>query len=123
MAAPYLQELEALLANTAATIGSETNIDARHFFSGAAAHAEGRMFISLTPAGLALKLSEADRDILYGMGGRPLKYFPKAPVKKDYLVLPDAIAADDAALAGWIEKSVAHVLTLPQPRPKSGGRK
>lgn len=122
MAAPYLQALEALLARNAAAIGSETNVEARHFFSGAAAYAEGRMFISLTPAGLALKLSEADRTSLSGLGARPLKYFPKAPVKKDYLVLPDAIAGDDAALAGWIEKSVAYVLTLPQPRPKSGGR-
>jgi TfoX/Sxy family transcriptional regulator of competence genes len=122
MAEPYLQELEALLARNAAALGGRSNTEARHFFSGAAAYADGRMFISLTPAGLALKLSEADRASLSELGGRPSKYFPKAPTKKDYLVLPDAIADDDAALAGWIEKSVAYVLTLPQPRPKSGGR-
>ncbi len=119
----YLNDLETVLTQTAAGLDSKTDIAARHFFSGAAAYADGRIFISLTPAGLALKLSEDDRAILQGLGARPLQYFPKAPVKKDYLVLPGSITQDSAALAGWVEKSVGFVLTLPKPQPKSGIRK
>ena len=122
MADAYLRELEQKLRQCMPASASKVPIEARHFFSGAAAYADGRIFMSLTPAGLALKLSAEDRAALAKLGAQPLQYFPKAPVKKDYLVLPDAIAADDDALAGWVEKSVAYVLTLPKPRPKSGGR-
>ena len=50
------------------------------------------------------------------------------PPSARYIVIPgldhtDAIANDSAALAGWLEKSVGYVLTLPKPRAKSGGRK
>ncbi|NKB48740.1 MAG: hypothetical protein GKS02_05165 [Alphaproteobacteria bacterium] len=118
MAEAYLRELEVLLEQ----MDGAADIEARHFFSGAAAYADGRIFASLTPVGLALKLSEADRAALQHLGATPLQYFPKAPIKKDYLVLPDAIADDANARDGWIEKSVAYVLTLPKPKAKSGGR-
>lgn len=126
MAEPYLKDLQSLLEKTAAGLDGNLDggagIEARHFFSGAAAYADGRVFISLTPAGLALKLPEKDRAALRQRGATPLRYFPKAPIKQDYVVLPDAVAGDSAALAGWIEKSVGYVLTLPKPKPKSGGR-
>ena len=117
----YLKDLAALLGRAAPASGQNAEIEARHFFGGAAAYADGRIFISLTPAGLALKLPEADRAVLRQQGATPLRYFPKAPIKKDYVVLPDAIAGDGAALAGWIEKSVGYVLTLPKPRSKRSG--
>jgi TfoX/Sxy family transcriptional regulator of competence genes len=123
MAEPYLGELEVLLERTGPASDYNADIEARHFFGGAAAYADGRIFISLTPAGLALKLSADDRAALRELGAKPLRYFPKAPIKKAYVVLPDAIAEDRAALAGWVGKSVGYVLTLPKPRSRSGGRK
>ena len=122
MAEPYLSDLQNLLDKSAAGLDGGAGIEARHFFSGAAAYADGRIFMSFTPAGLALKLPEADRAALREQGATPLRYFPKAPVKKDYVVLPDAVTGDGAALAEWVEKSVGYVLTLPKPRPRSGGR-
>ena len=118
----YLKDLTALVERAAPVSIHNTDIEVRHFFGGAAAYADGRIFISLTPAGLALKLQADDRAVLIDRGATPLRYFPKAPIKKDYVVLPDTVAGDGAALAGWIEKSVGYVLTLPKPRPKSGGR-
>lgn len=118
----YLRELEQKVQQCTTASAGKVAIETRHFFSGAAAYADGRIFMSLTPVGLALKLSEGDRVALAALGAEPLRYFPKAPIKKDYLVLPAAIADDGAELAGWIEKSVGYVLTLPKPRPKSGGR-
>ncbi len=119
----YLNELTALLAQAAPASRRNATIEVRHFFGGAAAYADGRIFASHTPVGLALKLPEDDRAVLLDSGATPLRYFPKAPIKQDYVVLPDAIAGDSAALAGWIEKSVAYVLTLPKRRPKSSGRR
>ena len=122
MADAYVKLLDEVLRQSAPVLKNTVDIDVRHFFSGAAAYADGRIFMSLTPAGLAVKVSEDDRAALAELGAQPLQYFPKAPIKKDYLVLPDTIAKDQTALANWIDKSVAYVLTLPKPRPKSGGR-
>ncbi|MCZ6846498.1 MAG: TfoX/Sxy family protein [Alphaproteobacteria bacterium] len=122
MAEIYLKELQNLLAQTASGRDGTVEIEARHFLGGAAAYADGRIFISLTPAGLALKLPEDDRAALLEQGATPLRYFPKAPIKKAYVVVPQAIADDCPALAGWVEKSIGYVLTMPKPRPKSGGR-
>jgi hypothetical protein len=49
----------------------------------------------------------------------PLRYFPKAPVKKDYALLPDSMRSDEAALARWIAASMEHCATLPLPRPRA----
>ncbi len=116
MAEPYLQALGSLLDR--AGPGLEVPITHRHFFSGAAAYAEGRIFMTLTTAGLALKLPRDARARLTGEGAVPLRYFAKGPVKKDYLVVPQSLAEDPEALAPWIDKSIGFVRTLPKPRTK-----
>jgi hypothetical protein len=62
--------------------------------------------MTLTPAGLALKLPEASRDRLITLGARPLRYFPTGPIKKDYVVVPEPLAQDRAALSLWIQESI-----------------
>ena len=61
--------------------------------------------MTLTPIGVALKLPQGARNKLLAQGAKPLKYFPKAPIKKDYVVLPDAMVTDEAVLASWIAES------------------
>lgn len=104
MVARYLKELETIVAPARA---GGADIACKHFFSGAAAYLDGRIFMTLTPAGLALKLPPDDRDGLVDQGGKPLRYFPRAPVKKHYVVLPPGL--DDEALEGWISRSIAFV--------------
>ena len=106
----YLKDLTALIERAAPVSIHNTDIEVRHFFGGAAAYADGRIFISLTPAGLALKLQADDRAGLIDQGAKPLRYFPKAPVKKDYVVLADETASDDRALAGLIAESLRFCL-------------
>ena len=88
----------------------------KHFFSGAAAYANGRIFMSLTPVGLALKLPEETRAALIDRGADPLRYFPNGPIKKDYVCIPDKLADDQAALAAWIVESIRFSQTFPRPR-------
>ncbi len=108
MVESYFRELRSLLERTLPSPGPGVAIECKHFFSGAAAYAAGVIFMSLTPAGLALKLPAEARQQLMEAGARPLRYFPKGPVKKEYVILPEKLARDDNALAPWIEESIRY---------------
>jgi hypothetical protein len=76
------------------------SLDCRHFFSGAAAYRRGSIVASLTPVGLAFKVSTDVRDELLSSGrASPLRYFPDAPVKRDYVLFASAsdVMPEDAA--------------------------
>ncbi len=111
----YLERLETLLRPVARTLPPEVALEIRHFFSGAAAYANGRICITLTTVGLALKLPEDSRARLKKKGARPLRYFPNGPIKKDYVVVPRSYREDTRKLATWARKSIDHALTLPKP--------
>ncbi len=107
MAEPYLRDLQDLLAAAAPKGGRVVTVTCKHFFSGAAAYVDGHIFMSFTPVGLALKLPEAARADLGKQGGEPLRYFPKGPIKKDYVVVSKRLTADPTALSPWIAQSIA----------------
>jgi len=66
--------------------------------------------MTLTPAGFALKLPEESRSILKKeKRAKSLRYFPKAPIKKDYVVLPKKMLIDQKELRTWIKKSIDFV--------------
>ena len=98
-------------------------IECKHFFSGAAAYANDRIFMTLTPSGLALKLCASDRATVLDLGGTPLRYFAKAPIKKDYVVLPQLIRSDEVALGAWIRTSVEFCRSLPLRRRAKTARR
>lgn len=109
MAEPYLTELKAIIGRINA-LGPEIGVvSCKHFFSGAAAYVDAQIFMSLSPVGLALKLPEADCARLFSQGATPLKYFPKAPVKKDYAVLPAQLVEDEKTLMEWVVRSMNFV--------------
>src|SRR5712692_9358146 len=106
MAEAQLRTLRSLLERLAANPDRKDTIECKHFFSGAAAYANGRIFMTLTTVGLALKLPQASREHLIGNGARPLRYFPKGPIKKDYVVVPKWLANDEGKLASRIRESI-----------------
>ncbi len=87
MAHPYLKEIRDLLAE----IGlDDSDLECKHFFSGAAAYANGKIVASLSPKGLAFKLSEHRCNEILSQGiAIPLRYFDKSPVKRGYVLFPD----------------------------------
>ena len=109
MAEPYLSELRAIIERFAQRHGDKSELTCKHFFSGAAGYMGGKIFITFTPAGLALKLSESDLNAAFAKGAKSLKYFPKSPIKKDYAVMPAHLTEDDANLAEWIKRSMGFV--------------
>lgn len=78
--------------------------------------------MSLTPVGFAIKLPEESRNALIReQGAKPLRYFPKGPIKRDYIVLPETFLNDIKALRNWVNVSVEYVASLPL--PAKGSRK
>ncbi len=106
MAEPYLSELRAIIENVQFLKNRDKTIVCKHFFGGAAAYYDGTIFMSLSPAGLALKMRESDCQKLFKQGGAELRYFPEAPVKKGYVVIPPGIGKDINSLGSLIIKSV-----------------
>jgi hypothetical protein len=110
----YVQALQSLLERAAPKL--DVAIECKYFFSGAAAYADKRIFMTLTTAGLAIKLPPMSRARMIDRGATPLRYFPSGPIKNDYVVVPEGLAEDDDALAPLVKESVGFVQTLPIPR-------
>ena len=72
--------------------------------------------MSWTPVGFAIKLPEASRSALISsQGAKYLRYLPKGPIKKDYVVLPEPMLGETKALRRWARASVEYVLSLQAP--------
>ena len=56
-------------------------------------------------------------------GGKPLRYFPSAPIKKAYGVGPENLAANPDLLKPWLARSLSYGLTLPEPKKKKTGKR
>lgn len=90
MAQPFHELLEQLVRRHLSDVAK---LECKHFFSGAALYVNGTICVSLTPVGLAFKLpDDLCSELIESGAAYPLKYFPKAPVKKGYALFP---AADD----------------------------
>ena len=78
--------LEALVRGLSTDPAAAT-VQCRPFFGGAAAYASGRIFATLTAAGLGVKLPAAVRTELLAAGAATeLRYFPRGHVKRDYVL-------------------------------------
>jgi len=94
-------------------------LECKHFFSGAAVYADGRICMSWTPVGFAIKLPETLRNTLVNQqDAKYLRYFPKGPIKKDYVVLPKSMLNQTRTLRRLAKSSVEYALSLPGPKRK-----
>jgi TfoX/Sxy family transcriptional regulator of competence genes len=110
MAQPYFDRLSAKLRESNPPKPRGVVVECKHFFSGAALYANGRIFASLTPAGLAIKLPERSRsDLLRARGGRRLRYFKGGPIKKEYIVLSHRTAADREKVRELLRAGIRYV--------------
>jgi len=115
MAKTYLERLNAMMTQVQLQLPDDTPLECKHFFSGAAVYVKNRIFLTLTPVGFALKLPEKARTCLLDQqGAKPLRYFAKGPIKKDYVVLPDVSPGNIGTLRKWVQLSVDYALSLPE---------
>jgi TfoX/Sxy family transcriptional regulator of competence genes len=95
--------------------------DSRKMFGYSCVFARGQMFAGLHEAGMVLRLDEKDREAFLRIdGAAPFVPMPGRTMR-EYVVVPDALVKAPAKLRPWVEKSLAHVLTLPAKGPT--GRK
>ena len=113
MAKKYLDPLSELMKKIDSTKFKNIDLKCKHFFSGAAVFANGKICITLTPAGLAMKLPEKHRNkLLKNKDAKPLHYFPGSPIKKEYVVFPKDIKNNLRSLRYWVKISVEYVISL-----------
>jgi len=88
-------------------------------FGGIMGYTQGRVFVSLSNVGLAVKLSPADqRALLEHDGAEYLRYSKEEPASKQYVKLPTAWIGQDDQVAPWLKKSAEYVMTLPAPKKR-----
>lgn len=104
MAHPYLGQIQELINDI--DFGN-SDIECKHFFSGAAVYANGIIVASLSPKGLAFKLSESRCAEILSMGlAIPLRYFDKSPVKRGYVLFADKGQLRKAEIESFFQECV-----------------
>jgi len=87
MAKIYFEKLSLLVEKVGINEEFSSEIEIKHFFSGAALYINKTICVSWSPAGLAFKLGEEESsDLIKINKAIPLKYFPKGHIKKGYAV-------------------------------------
>ena len=110
MAKKYLEKLAALIKKIVPNPLNSIKLECKHLFSGAALYSNGKICATLTPKGFAIKLPENTRRKLLKEGkAKKLRYFPKAPIKKDYVVLSNVITDDLKILHHYIKISIKNI--------------
>ena len=114
MAEPYLERLSQLVDRLELPRTSEVTLEGKHFFSGAALYANGKICALLSPNGLAVKLpAHIRRSLIKASKGSEYRFFANGPVKREYLALSESLIRDDMALRELIGTSVNYVAGLP----------
>ena len=110
MVQKYLDELSKIVKITVSEEFTQENIRFNHFFNGAAAYANDKIFCTYTPSGIAVKLPvDKRKNLISSNKGSELRYFDKSPVKKDYVVLEKD---DNEELNLWILIVMDYAMNL-----------
>lgn len=110
MAKIYLDRIKELISPLVDGKDKSVEFEFKHFFSGAALYVNGKIAMTLTPVGFALKLPKQIREsLIKNKSAKTLRYFPKAPIKKDYVILLEEVMDDKATLEELVEVCINYV--------------
>jgi TfoX/Sxy family transcriptional regulator of competence genes len=101
----------------AAAIADLPGSEPRKMFGFPAAFVNGHLFTGLFEDRWFVRLPEADRAELAGTGAAAFEPMPGRPMR-DYVELPAAFLADEAARDSWLRRSLDHVASLPPKEKK-----
>ncbi|GMR10224.1 MAG: hypothetical protein BMS9Abin28_1045 [Anaerolineae bacterium] len=111
MAEPYLERLSQIVARLGPVSSRSVTLETKHFFSGAALYANGRICASLSPAGFAAKLpADVRSGLINECKGKEFRFFAKGPIKREYVALSDSVIQDEDMLQKLIDMSVSYVV-------------
>lgn len=107
MAQPYFEGLSQIIDELGPPPTKGVTIEIKHFFSGAALYANGKICATLSPAGFAIKLPPGRRlNLIDERQGEQFRFFAKGPIKREYVALSDSIIRDRETLRGLIAESM-----------------
>jgi len=105
MAQPYLNQFQEIVSD--AGLG-DAGLVCKHFFSGAALYARGKIIASLSPNGLAFKLSDARCEEVLSEGvAVPMCYFRKSPAKRGYVLYRDVDQLSTDVIRRYLQECIA----------------
>lgn len=117
MAEPYLTRLARIVDELGLQQVGGATIESKHFFSGAALYANGKVFASLGPAGFSVKLPADTRRSLIEEGkGTEFRFFTNDPVKREYVALLESTVADEELVRELVALSVDYALDSLDPK-------
>ena len=110
MAKLYLEQLLTLIEKTNLKTHSDAaDVEAKHFFSGAALYKDKKLCASLSPVGIAFKLADDEVAALINSGkAQPLKYFAKGHIKKGYALFAEPDLTQIELWKGYFLKALQH---------------
>jgi TfoX/Sxy family transcriptional regulator of competence genes len=110
MAKLYFEKLSQLVSDLDLNAEVNTDLEIKHFFSGAALYVDKKLCASWSPGGLAFKLSSTEADKLISSGrAEPLKYFEKGHVKKGYALFKDPESSKKNRWKNYFLKAIVQV--------------
>lgn len=110
MAKEYFEKLSVLIEELKLENDINQPLEVRHFFSGAALYVDKTLCVSWSPVGLAFKLPEQEVNELISSGAaKPLKYFPKAHIKKGYALFENPNGAKASQWKPYFIKAAKQV--------------
>ncbi len=114
MAEPYFERLSQIMSGFKPLLIDGVTLETKHFFTGAALYANGKICASLSPVGFAIKLPSEIRQSLIDDGeGKEFRFFPKGPIKREYVALSESILQDDETLGRLLGLSVSYAVGAP----------
>ena len=116
---------ETLVARFAEALPDDARVERRKMFGYPCAFVAGNMFTGLHQESLIVRLSERDRATFLALEGAHIFEPMAGRTMREYAVVPDALLADQAALRGWLTRSLEYASTLPakeKKAPKATGR-
>jgi len=112
MAKEYYEKLLGLVKKLDLEPNINEQMEVKHFFSGAALYIHGEMCATLSPVGLAFKLTEEEVDKLIQSGQAiPLKYFPKGHIKKGYALFENPDLAQWQIWKPYFQRTINRLIT------------
>jgi TfoX/Sxy family transcriptional regulator of competence genes len=100
-----------------ATVSALPGATVRKMFGYPAGFVNGHLFTGTFGSSWHVRLPDAERNMLAAAGGTPFEPMPGRPMR-EYLVLPDEIAADPDAAEPWVRRALVYVEQLP-PKKKA----
>ena len=109
MAKEYLEKLSGLVERLNIENEVDCRIEVKHLFTGAALYVNKVICASWSPVGLAFKLPEKEVASLINSGkAKPLKYFPKGQVKKNYALFESPEASNTKKWKAYFVRAIKH---------------